>query len=277
MKHSEGTFQGVRDLKIYHQAWLPEGKPRAALLIVHGLGEHSGRYTNVVNHFVPSGFALYGIDHIGHGKSDGEREMLARFEDFTEPLAVYQKMIAEAHPGLPLFIYGHSMGGLITAFYLLDHQKEFTGAILSAPAVRVPQNISAFTVTLGKIFSTIAPKMGLIQLDAAGISRDEAVVKAYNNDPLVFHGKTTARLSAEMLRAMMRVTAEVEKITLPLFILQGSADYLVDPDGAKMVYEKAASVDKTLKLYDGLFHEVHNEPEREVMFNDLENWINAHI
>jgi len=277
MRHIEGTFESVRNLKVYHQAWFPEGEIKAVLFIVHGVGEYSARYTNVINRFVPLGYAVYGVDHIGHGKSEGEREMVSRFEDFIEPLITCRKMIAEAHPGVPVIIYGHSMGALITSFHLLDHQADFKAAIISAPPVKVPANISPLTVTLGKVISTIAPKMGLIGLDVHNLSHDKAVVDSYINDPLVFHGKMPARLSAEMLRAMMRVTAEANKIKIPLFILQGSADHLVDPSGAQMLYEKASSADKTLKIYEGLYHEVHNEPEREMMFKDLEAWLEAHV
>lgn len=277
MRHFEGTFKSVRDLKIYHQAWLPDGEIKAIVMIVHGVGEYSSRYTNVVNHFVPLGYAIYSLDHIGHGKSDGEREMLDRFEDFTAPLTTFYKKIVEQHPGIPVFIYGHSMGALITSFYLLDCQAQFKGAVISAPPVVVPANINAFTITMGKVLSAIAPKMGLIGLDTNNLSHDKQVVETYVNDPMVFHGKMPARLSAEMLRAMTRVSAEADKITLPLFILQGSGDHLVDPAGAKMLFEKASSTDKTLKIYDGLYHEVHNEPEREVMFKDLEEWLAAHL
>ena len=277
MQHIEGTFKSVRDLNIYYQGWLPDGEVKAVLFLVHGVGEYCGRYTNVVNRFLPLGYAIYGLDHIGHGKSDGERERIVRFEDYTEPLKAYYKMVTGWQPGKPIFIYGHSLGGLITSLYLLDHQSDFKGAIISAPSVKVPANISPLTVTMGKIISVIAPKAGLIGLDTSYLSHDKAVVAAYNADPQVFHGKMPARLSAEMLRAMMRVTAEVEKISLPMFILQGSGDTIVDPAGAQMLYEKASSQDKTLNVYEGFYHEVHNELEKEQMFKDLETWLEAHI
>lgn len=277
MQHIEGTFKSVRDLNIYYQGWLPDGEVKAVLFLVHGVGEYCGRYMNVVNRFVPLGYAIYGLDHIGHGKSDGEREGIVRFEDYTEPLKTYYKMVTGWQPGKPVFIYGHSLGGLITSLYLLDHQSDFKGAIISAPSVKVPANISPLTVTMGKIISVIAPKAGLVGLDTSYLSHDKAVVDAYNADPQVFHGKMPARLSAETLRAMMRVTAEAEKISLPMFILQGSGDIIVDPAGAQMLYEKASSKDKTLKIYEGFYHEVHNELEREIMFKDLEAWLQAHI
>ena len=277
MKQTEGNFKSIRDLNIFYKGWLPDGEVKAILLIVHGVGEYCERYTNMVNHFVPLGYAVYGLDHIGHGKSGGEREMVVRFDDFIEPLKAYYKMVKGWHPETPIFIYGHSLGGLITSFHLLDHQADFKGAIISAPAVMVPENISPLVIAIGKVLSIIAPKAGLIGLDTSYLSHDKTVVDNYNADPLVFHGKMPARLSAEILRAMTRVTAEVGRISLPLFILQGSGDKIVDPAGAPMLYEKVSSKDKTLKIYEGLYHEVHNEPERETMFKDLETWLQTHV
>jgi acylglycerol lipase len=277
MKHTEGTFKSVRELEFYYQGWLPDGDVKAVLFVVHGLGEHCGRYMNVVNHFVPLGYAVYGLDHVGHGKSGGGREQVERFEDFTEPLTRYYNMVKGWQPGKPIFILGHSMGGLITSYYLLDHQADFKGAIISAPAIKIGEDIPQATITMSKVLSAIAPKAGVLALDATAISRDPEVVKVYANDPLVFHGKTPARLAAEMLKAMQRVTAEVEKISLPFITIQGSADKLVDHAGTEMLYDKAGSKDKTIKLYDGFYHEVFNEPERAIVLKDVETWLQAHV
>jgi alpha-beta hydrolase superfamily lysophospholipase len=275
MKHIEGNFKGVRDINIYYQGWLPEESVKAILLVVHGLGEHSGRYMNVVDYFVPLGYAIYGLDHIGHGKSGGEREMVQRFDDYTDTLTIFYNMVTEWQVGNPIFILGHSMGGLIAPYYLLDHQDKFAGAIISAPVVKIGDSVSQATITMAKILSKIAPKMGLLALDVNGISRDPDVVEAYVNDPLVFHDKTPARLGAELLSAMLRVTEEVGKITLPFIVLQGSEDSLVEPSGAQMLYDKASSNDKTLKIYEGLYHEVFNEPERDQVLKDVEDWLKA--
>ncbi len=277
MNHIEGNFKGVRDINIYYQAWLPDGDVKAVLFVVHGLGEHCGRYMNHVNRFVPLGYAVYGLDHIGHGKSGGGREVIDRFTDFTSTLKMYYEMVTGWQPGKPIFILGHSMGALITLTYLLDHQADFKGAVISAPPIKAGESITALTITMAKLMSAIAPKTGVLALDASFISHDLAVVKAYADDPLVFHGKTPARLGAEMLGAMNRVNAEVSTLTLSFIVIQGSQDKLVDPDGAQMLYNKAGSKDKTLKIYEGLYHEVHNEPEREVMFKDLESWLAAHV
>jgi len=169
------------------------------------------------------------------------------------------------------------MGGLIASYYLLDHSSDFRGAVLSAPAVKLSHTISHGIIIVGKILSALAPRMGILALDPQGISCDEDVVEAYVNDPLVFHGKTPARLAAEMLKAMQRVTAEVEKISLPFIVIQGGEDRLVDPGGAQMLYERAGSEDKTIKVYKGLYHEVCNEPERARVLNDVEAWLAAHV
>ena len=277
MKHREGYLKGSRDTNIYYQCWLPDSEPKAILLIVHGLAEHSGRYMNVVNHLVPSGYAVYGIDHVGHGKSDGERVFVERFQDYTKPLKKYFDMIREWQPEKPIFLIGHSIGGLISAAYLLEHQDELSGAVLSGPGVKVPDNISQATIFVGNILSIIMPKAGLIQLDAESISRDPAVVDAYVNDPLVYTGKTTARLGAELLKTMRYVTEHATEIKLPIMIVQGSDDKLIDPSGAQLLYDLAGSEDKTIKFYAGFYHEVCNEPEHELVLNDIETWLDAHL
>ena len=277
MKTQTGSLTGARGVRIYTQNWRPDGPPKAAVLVVHGLGEHSGRYANVVEALVPRGYALYSLDHIGHGQSDGQREYVDRFSDYTVTLKTYFDQIRAAQPApLPIFILGHSLGGLISAVYLLDHQSELAGAVLSAPAVKAPANISPVTMLAGRLLSALAPRAGILGLDAPAISRDPAVVSAYLNDPLVYTGKTTARLGAEMLAAILRVRAEAPTLTLPLIIVQGSADKLVDPAGAQELYAAAASPDKTLKIYPGLYHEVFNEPERQQVLDDVTGWLDAH-
>jgi len=277
MNHQEGFFEGVGSIRIYHQCWLPESEPKAVLMIVHGLGEHSGRYLNVVNHFVPMGFAVYGMDHPGHGKSEGTRKYVDRFEDFITNIRTCFDRIRNQQAGKPIFLVGHSMGGLIGAVYLLDHQAGLKGAILSGPSVKIPGNISPVTVFIGKMLVAIMPRLGLLKTAPEGVSRDPAVVRAYKDDPLVHKGKTTVRLAAEMVNAMQRVSSEAGKITLPILILQGGADWIVDPAGSRMLYDLVGSTDKELKIYDGLYHEVYNEPEHPQVLRDVELWIEARM
>jgi acylglycerol lipase len=277
MNHQEGFFEGVPHTRIYHQCWLPENEPKAVLMIVHGLGEHSGRYLNVVNHFVPMGFAVYGMDHPGHGKSHGTRKYVDRFEDFIINVKAYFDRIQGRQAGKPIFLVGHSMGGLVSAVYLLDHQAGLKGAILSGPSVKIPGNVSPVTVLIGKMLDVIMPRLGLLKTAPEGVSRDPAVVRAYMDDPLVYKGKTTVRLAIEMANAMQRVSSEAKKITLPILILQGGADWIVDPAGSRMLYDSVGSTDKELKIYDGLYHEVYNEPEHPQVLRDVEQWIEARM
>ena len=176
-------------------------------------------------------------------------------------------------PGKPIFLVGHSMGGLISAVYLLDHQQDFAGAVLSGASVKIPDHISAVTIMAGKVFSKLLPKFGLLKLEDDGVSRDPAVVQAYISDPLVCTGKVSARLAGELLGATQRITAEAEKITLSILILHGGADKLVECDASKAFYDRIRSPDKTLKIYHGLYHEVFIEPERGAVLGDVEGWM----
>jgi len=276
VNHEEGFFDSAAG-RNYWQAWLPDGTQRAALLLIHGLAEHSGRYANLVGHLVPRGYAVWAVDHTGHGKSAGQRGYIERFDRFLDPVKHLFDVIRRHQPDAPVFLAGHSMGGLIGAAFLLEHQDGLAGAILSGPAVKVPDNISPAVIFAGRMLSAVLPRAGILALDASGVSRDPEVVRAYVEDPLVHTGKTTARLGAEMLSAMRRVMGEAHRIRLPLLVLQGGADKLVDPDGARQLHARAGSADKTLKVYDGLYHEVYNEPERGRVLADVAAWLEARL
>jgi len=277
MRHEEGRFPDAHDTSIYHQRWLPDSQPHAVLVIVHGLAEHCGRYTNVVDYFVPRGYAVCGADHVGHGRSGGRRVYVRRFEDLTDVLGTYTSIIRGWYPGKPLFLLGHSLGALIGSVYLLEHPRAFAGAILSGPLVSVPESVSQVTLRASRILSALAPGLGVAAVDASGVSRDPAVVAAYIGDPLVYLGKTTARLGHEILKAIARVTANAAQITLPILILQGSDDRLVPPEGAAMLRRAVGSADKILSVYDGLYHEIYNEPERDAVLADIEVWLRQRI
>jgi len=161
IKHIEGTFQDAKNNNIFHQSWLPEGDIRAVILLAHGLSEHSGRYGHLVNSLVPLGYAIYSWDHLGHGRSDGPRKYIDQFSDFTDVMAMAFAQVKENHPTLPIFLLGHSMGGLISVNYLLDHQSDFAGALLSAPAIKPKGGVNPLTKLGGKILSILFPKLGL--------------------------------------------------------------------------------------------------------------------
>jgi acylglycerol lipase len=277
MDHQEGFFNGVRDAKTYYQAWLPAGDTSAVLVIAHGLGEHSGRYMNVVNHFVPLGYAVYGFDLYGHGKSEGVRVYVESFEDYTETLKLFIDQVADWQSDKSLFLVGHSMGGLIGTIYMLDYPDDVAGAVISAPSVKVPDNISPMTLKISRLLSKVTPRFGVTALDPNSISKDRQVVEDYINDPLVYNGKITARLGTEMLKPMQRVESEAGTIRLPVLIVQGGADTMVDPAGARMLYDSISSTEKTLKVFDDLFHEVFNEPEHPSVLAFTEGWLAAQI
>ena len=265
MIHSDGRFKGACDVDIYYQTWVPEGEIKAAILLIHGLGEHSGRYLNLVNRFVALGYSVYAVDHIGHGQSEGKRKHVDAFSDFSDTLDIFIERMKQWHGDQPLFILGHSMGGLIAAHYLLHHQSLFAGAILSAPALKISDGIPQIKIIVGKFLAKFFPKVGLLPIHPTMISRDLAVVQ----------GKTSARLASELVNAMQRVHDGATTFTLPMLIIQGTKDAIVHPQGSQEFYDGIASKDKTLKMYEGLYHEAFNEPEKEQVFNDVEQWLIA--
>ncbi|MBI9047168.1 MAG: lysophospholipase [Anaerolineaceae bacterium] len=273
MKHQEGFIKSKRNENIYYQYWLPENEIKANIMVVHGLAEHSGRYMNVVNQLIPAGYGIFALDHIGHGKSDGTRVFVETFQDFITTLKISFDKIQSLQPGKPIFIMGHSMGGMISAAYLLEYQNELAGAVLSGPGFKIPETITPTMILLNNIFSAILPKFGLVQLDANGVSRDPAVVDAYINDPLVDTGKTTSRLGSELIKTIQTLNKRAQEIELPTIIMQGTEDILVDPEGAPLMFEKISSSDKTLKMYEGLHHEIFNEPEHEAVIQDVIDWL----
>jgi acylglycerol lipase len=276
VNYQEGYFQGIRNTQIYYQAWLPDSEPKAALLIVHGLAEHSGRYTNVVEHLVPLGYAVYALDLIGHGRSEGERAHVDSFTDYTATVATYLGMVYGWQSEAPVFLLGHSVGALVAACCFLDDASGLAGAVLSGVSVQMPDNVTPVTILLAKALSALAPRTPIQAIEAQSISRDPAVVQAYVGDPLVYTGRICARTGVEMLKAQQRVMTEASRVKLPVLMVHGSEDRLCPLAGARPFYEAIASTDKTLKVYDGLYHEVYNEPEREQVLSDVAAWLEAH-
>ncbi|MCL4149696.1 UNVERIFIED_CONTAM: hypothetical protein GTU68_016451, partial [Idotea baltica] len=185
MNHEDGNFTGSRGRSIYFQVWQPDGPLRAVVLLAHGAGEHSNRYCHVAEFFTTNGFALMALDHNGHGKSEGTRGHVLAFEDYLQDLCVLQKKAGEQFAGTPLFLLGHSLGGLIASRYLLEHQKDFVGCVLSGPAIKTELEPGFVQMTIIRVLSVLLPKTGILQLDAAGVSRDPEVVRDYQQDPLV--------------------------------------------------------------------------------------------
>ena len=277
MKHLEDSFRGYKDLSLYYQGWLPANEPRAALLVVHGLAEHSGRYMNLVNHFVPRGYAVYGLDQRGHGKSPGLRGYVERFSYFVSDLETFSGMVRRKHPDTRIFLVGHSVGGTIATAFAVDHQGEFDGLILSGATLKVGASVSPGVIMVARVLSLLLPKIGVDKIDATAISRDKAVVDAYVNDPLVYRGKIKARLGAELIKAIEMLPYQVPKLSLPILVMHGTLDRLSDPKGSEKLYDRVSSKDRTIKLYNGFYHEIFNEPGREQVFADMEGWLEGHV
>jgi alpha-beta hydrolase superfamily lysophospholipase len=216
------------------------------------------------------------MDLPGHGRSQGERGHVNSFSEFNDAASGLLNSIQQQHPSLPIFLLGHSMGGLIAARFLLDNQQQFKGAVLSAAAIQSPQEPPAWQVGLIKGFAKIFPKAGVLALDATGISRDQSVYEKYVNDPLVNQGKLSAKFLVELSSTMETVQNRSKELSLPMMIMHGTADKMTAPHGSELVYNQSQSGDKELKLYEGLYHEIFNEPEQELVIADLTNWLDAH-
>lgn len=262
--------------KLHVTHWLPEGRPKAVILLAHGYAEHAGRYEYVAKRLTDAGYAIYAVDHWGHGASDGEGGFVPRFSAFLDGMSELLTLVEVNHGDTPRLLLGHSMGGLIATLFLIERQQAFVAAALSGPAILPAEPPSRFTVWISRFLSRFFPRLGVLSLDATGVSRDPAVVAAYQADPLVYGGKIGARLGKEFMDAMAVAQADAPKIRLPILIQHGEADRLTAPAGSRYLFEHVSSVDKRLEIYPGLFHEIYNEPERDAVLGDLIGWFDQH-
>ena len=277
MTHDEGTFTGASGGQLYWQSWTP-ATPKAVVVLAHGLHEHSGRYAHVAQRLVDAGYAVHTLDHEGHGKSSGTKGNVGSMAGVLDDFDHVRRQAEAAHPGLPVFVLGHSMGGLIALDYLVSKgQQGLAGVAVSGPAVDT-SSAGGVQLKLAPLVGRIAPNLGVLLLGSTNVSRDPAVVKDYEDDPLNHNGKVRARTGAEMLRlgAARRRRAPAGDAAGP-----GDARHRrpawCPPQGSQLVEEKLGSSDKTLKLYDGLYHEIFNEPEKEQVLDDLVGWLDAHV
>ncbi len=258
----------------YVQGWFPEGRPHGALVISHGLAEHGGRYAALAADLNRAGWAVHAIDHAGHGHSAGRRADLGRMQRVVEDLAGVVRVARDNAPGLPVVLFGHSMGGLIALRCALEAGTELSGLVLSAPALDPGESAPRWRILLGRLLAKLAPGVGMLTLPAEAISRDPAVVEAYERDPLVFHGSIPVRTLVGMLGAMDEVRAAAASLDIPVLIQHGTADRLVPLEAVQGLYERIGqSARRTLITYPGLYHEIYNEPERAQVIADLLDWL----
>ncbi len=272
-EHVEGRLDGTGGVELYWQAWLPESDARAVVVISHGVSEHSARYAHVGERLAAAGYAAYALDHRGHGRSQGKRVMVDADETVAD-LRAFIELAAARTAGKPVYLLGHSMGAAIAIGCAVRHQDALAGLLLSG-ALADPDAASPVTRAISKVLSTVAPGLGVYQVDASLISRDPEVVRAYEQDPLVHHGKLPARTVAELTGAVGRFPDEVPALCLPLLVMHGGEDSLTTIAGSRMVHERASSSDKTLEIYDGLRHEILNEPEKERVISEMIEWLDA--
>ena len=275
MRREDGSFTSGDGLRLFQRSWLPGHK--SAVIIVHGYAEHSGRYDHVARELVIAGHAVYAFDLRGYGQSEGTRAFIRSIDEHLDDLTQFITNVREQQPTLPVFLIGHSMGGLVVASFVHGRDSELRGAILSGPLLKSARGFARVGQGVLSLLGRLTPKLPLGKLSSPDISRDPAVVAAYEKDPLVFRERIPAATVAALIRAMQAIEAKPESITLPLLLLHGTADALTDPEGSKTLYERAGSSDKTLKLYDGLYHEIFNEPEKQRVLSDVVSWLNERV
>jgi acylglycerol lipase len=276
VKHFESSLQSKDGLKLYIQGWEPDAKPKAVIALIHGVGEHTGRYAPVGKAFTSAGYALTGFDLRGHGKSDGARGHFPSLDAVMQDMDDFFGFLRERYPNQSFFIYGHSLGSLLTLAYCLKRNPDVKGVIVSGLALRNALQEQKVKITLAKILGTIAPTITLrSELDVKALSRDKAVVDAYVNDPLV-HDKTSTGFGKSGLGAIDFISANASKVSAPLLVMHGSADQISYVSGSEEFVKKVPG-DVTLKIWGGMYHEIHNEFGKEAVLNYAVQWMDEHL
>ncbi len=268
-----GSIVTADGLTLHTQRWTPDRAPAALVLLVHGYAEHCGRYEHVARAFVDQGAAVYAYDQRGYGRSEGRRAYVDRFDQYLADLALVGQDVQDRTPDVPIFLFGHSMGGLIALLYVLTRSPSLRGLLLSAPAIEVNPDLAPLLRKIAQVLGRFFPTLPTVRSPQGAISRDPAVLEAAQNDPLNYHGRTLARTGAELLRAGTEAQGRLHEVETPFLVVHGTADPLASPVWSKRLYERAAAPDKTLRFYDGLYHETFNEPERDQVLDDLTTWL----
>jgi len=271
----EETFDGTGGLKIFLRSWRPSGKPRALLVICHGVNSHGGQYLWAAEQFVKSGYAVYALDLRGRGKSEGERFYVENVAEYVSDVAGVVRIAKSRDAGVPVFLLGHSAGGVVSSVYALENQAELAGFICESFAFQVPA--PGFALAAIKGLSHLAPRLPVLTLKNEDFSRDPKAVEALNSDPLTAHEVQPAITVAALVRADERLREEFPRITLPVFIMHGTEDKATICHGSEFFYKTVGSKDKTLKLYEGHYHDLLNDIGKEGALADITAWIDARL
>lgn len=277
--HTTGEFTSRDGTRIFHQGWMPgnDEDVRAVLAIIHGYAEHGGRYAHVGAFFAEKGFHAEALDHRAHGKSQGKDTYLKSVDDCVDDMEVFISRLRDRRPDKPIFVLAHSMGGLITARWVEDRRPEVDGILLSGAAVMIDESISPFLLKVSGVIAAVAPRLKTIKLDANAVSRDPEVVAKYNSDPLNYRKGVPAATGAAMNAAIAAVHRNAAAFSLPVRMMYGTADRMADPRGSVNLHAGISSEDKTLVPYEGLYHEILNEPEKEQVMAECLEWITARM
>ncbi|MEN2281064.1 lysophospholipase [Algoriphagus sp. SE2] len=278
MNHLETSYTTHDGLKLYLQAWMPE-KPKAAILLVHGLGEHSSRYLHLVDRLHAIGMAVFTFDGRGHGKSDLPKPSayFNSYEDYLKDIDALYGKVQKYVPGVSTFIYGHSMGGGLVAAYVLKYQPKTHGVILSSPAIKETEGTSKLLIAISSLISKLFPRMKALKLDANKVSRIPEEVEKYLNDPLIYTEAIPARTGYELLQVMRYIQENATDFKSPLLLIHGSDDGLTNPKGSEILFKKSKSTDKTLQVFPGGYHELINDLDREKVFDLVVDWVQERI
>lgn len=271
MQPKTATFESKSGLKIFTRTWLPEEGTRGVIVIVHGLNSHSGYYQWVADQFTTLHYAVYALDLEGRGQSEGERFYVQSVYDYVNEVDQLVDTAKAAHQGLPVFVLGHSAGGVVSCLYALEHQEKINGLICESFAYQVPAPDFALAILKG--LSHIAPHLHTIKLKNEDFSRDAAVVEAMNNDPLIAHESQPSKTMEQLVIADERLKKEFPLITLPVLILHGTHDKATKYSGSQFFYDHAGAADKTLKLYEGHYHDLLNDVDKEKVMSDIQQWV----
>lgn len=263
--------------KIFAQKWLVDGKPKAIITLVHGLGEHIGRYDHVAKFFNLNQISVYGFDHRGHGKSSGKRGHIGDSQDFIDDIDTLIETAKKENPDVPVILYGHSMGGNMVLFYTLKKKPEIQGVICTSPGLGTGTPVPPAKLMLAKILKTLMPSMTMDNgLDVNNLSRNPQVVKAYQEDPLV-HPMVSTKLAMDMFSNGDWIIENADKFDLPLLLLQGEKDHIVNLEKTKLFASKVSSSKINFNIFPELYHELHNEFEQEQVLQYILNWINKQV
>ncbi|HET7074793.1 MAG TPA: alpha/beta hydrolase [Mycobacterium sp.] len=274
---TERTFDGVGGVRIVYDVWTPDAPPRAVVVLSHGLGEHARRYDHVAQRFGDAGLVTYALDHRGHGRSGGKRVLVRDISEYTADFDTLVGIATREQHGLKCIVLGHSMGGGIVFAYGVERPDNYDMMVLSAPAVAAQELVSPLMVVAAKVLGALVPGLPVQELDVDAISRDPAVVAAYNEDPLVHHGKVPAGIGRALLQVGETMPQRAPALTAPLLVVHGSDDRLIPVAGSRRLVECVGSTDVELKVYPGLYHEVFNEPERDQVLDDVISWISKRL